>query len=343
MAHSNDPTRQRPAVERSRERVAANREKGDAVRKAVKAPANASDADVIAKVRGTNATPESADMARLKARQPAIVSPLTAPGAPMGKVLTEAQGNAILGDPVAQAAGTGQQVQTPYGTVGSRTASPYEISLEQQRAIVAAHPEIGIAGSPANLAFLAAHRTSMGTAGPTPGGAPLMPPDPMTLANQAMEGLKPKPTFTPTIARPSPPAQPTAAASAGAAVRKPVESAVFTLGRQWNDSVNNVRRQVGHAKEFIDGVMGRPQLDDIATGTGVERSAPGVLAKNGPQAQDPTSVPRPMSNPTDIPTEIGAARSAPGVLAKPAAPEPIETPEQKKRRTAGGQLPAFAM
>lgn len=108
------------------------------------------------------------------------------------------------GDPTRTAAGTGATTLTPYGTASSRTATRDEIAeppmtpissdrtatgvihgdpgSNWQKQVVANHPEIGVAGSPANLAYVAAHKAA------TAAGQPF---DPHQLAADTMQGLRP--------------------------------------------------------------------------------------------------------------------------------------------------------
>lgn len=94
--------------------------------------------------------------------------------------------NAAANAATAAAAGTGKNVVTPYGTASSRTAAPTEATVAAlnapaspikdangtqtgvgrpgpatipwQNQVLAAHPEIGVAGSPQNKAFVAAYK-----------------------------------------------------------------------------------------------------------------------------------------------------------------------------------------
>lgn len=88
----------------------------------------------------------------------------------------------------AVARATGQQQQTPYGTVGQ----------DWQQIVVKNHPEIGIKGTQANADFVNAYRNATAQQGP---GVPAV--DPHALAQNVMDNIKKSGPIGPTAPTPS--------------------------------------------------------------------------------------------------------------------------------------------
>lgn len=89
---------------------------------------------------------------------------------------------------VAAAAGKGTMVQTPYGKAGSTNVTQGKGATWQEQ-VVANHPEIGVKGSPANLAFIDAYKNAQKAQGPNPDGSAGAPVDPHAIAQQVITQL----------------------------------------------------------------------------------------------------------------------------------------------------------
>lgn len=117
----------------------------------------------------------------LDARQVGTVVPRGTADALLGPQKTDMQ--------ISAAAGTGQQVETPYGPVSSRQPT-------WQEQLVQKYPEIGKRNSPANLAFAAAYNKAK-----VPG---LDDPDHEMIAANVMEHLSRPPAATAPVAQSQP-------------------------------------------------------------------------------------------------------------------------------------------
>lgn len=106
--------------------------------------------------------------------------PSQAPRQPSAESVLASHDAAVANQATRTAAGTGNVVQTPYGTASSR-------QLNWQEQIVKAHPEIGVKDSPENKAFLQQYNQAK-TAGSL--NADGSPKDHMALAGAAIDSVR---------------------------------------------------------------------------------------------------------------------------------------------------------
>lgn len=262
---------------------------------------------------------------------------------------------------VAAQAGTGNQVDTPYGKVSSTNAKLGPGATWQDQ-VVNRYPEIGQAGTDANKAFTAAYNSAIRQTGPNADGTPAGKVDPHAIADQVMNQLAKTgpnsdletpdlPVGTPA----KPPAPPVPAAMAAGQAVKNAPAAASNALVNAGGAIKNTVGAVGDAVDnFEAGLTGKtleqvrggptpqspdesvpaPTADELATAKAKARAGaadayakagvPPPVRTNGAQPEAPDEQADAFSNPA-VPAKTLPASTAPATA--PAAPaQPAVTP-----------------
>lgn len=259
----------------------------------------------------------------------------------IGRTLTPAQGNALFGDPNLLSSTTrntngqvsGRSIETTFGNGSARMAGAGENNPDGTPKVAAvttengvsrgapfnssaarialqkSHPNIFIAGTPENAAFVA-HAKRYGEEAAhqaAPGLMATLTPQATGVTGQMAKNDLPNgdqaarvAQMAGTTASAQPPAPPSAAADVG----------------------RKVASGAGQAAGVVAGSLRSAVAPISALGTGVTNFHRGLVG--APPVADPMAKPR-MADPTQQPT--------PSIAAPPSAPAPVaETPEEKERK-----------
>lgn len=247
------------------------------------------------------------------------------------RAIASAKGSNGTPEMAGYAAGTGDKVFTPYGTVSSTDAAhpqakDYSLdaganggvvpSLAAQQEILAKYPQISDPNSPAHAAFLKAWKVA--TDGKKPGDVVdnhlAIAENAVTTPQSATSASRPsgnpdasdKATPGKDIAKSTPaPTGPSAAASAGQTVADLPGAVADNARNYWDAAKGLVGSAASATKDFVQGATGNPNAGATAPivpgGTQSPKQIADAKARAGPSSDDPTEY---------VSSAVGAAHGA---------------------------------
>lgn len=218
-------------------------------------------------------------------------------------------------------AGTGEKVQTPYGTM-SLSDPKYGPGATWMDQVVNRYPEIGKPGTDANKAFTAAYNSAIRQTGPNADGTPAGKVDPHALADQVMNQLaKTGPNSdleTPDMPVGTPAKPPDPKPGAGFAAGQAVRNIPAATGSMLENAGGAINRTIDNADDALDNFV-----------AGVSGKTPDQIQQQ--KIAEATTPPEPgQSVPAPTPDELATAKSAARAnaataYAKAGVPAPVRT------------------